>query len=235
MFAIYKREMRSYFTGVIGYVFLVLFLAVGGAVFCMTTLFSMSASVSDFYFYMMLFSAIMLPLLTMKSFSDERKAKTEQLLLTAPVSITGMVFGKFLAALTMFAGALTVNSLYFIILYNYAQVKTAILLGNFIALLLVGTTFISIGVFVSSLTENQLTAAVGTMAIILVFLVIGIVNTLLPASYWLRYVFDCFSIFTRFQTFTNGYFDLSSLIYYLSVSAVFVYLTIRVYDRRRYN
>ena len=201
----------------------------------MTTLFSMSAAVSDFFFYMMLFSAIMLPLLTMKSFSDERKAKTEQLLLTAPVSITGMVFGKFLAALTMFAGALTVNSLYFIILYNYAQVKTALLLGNFIAMLLVGITFISIGIFVSSLTENQLTAAVGTMAIILVFLAIGIVNTLLPASYWLRYVFDCFSIFTRFQTFTNGYFDLPSLLYYLSVSAVFIYLTIRVYDRRRYN
>jgi ABC-2 type transport system permease protein len=104
-----------------------------------------------------------------------------------------------------------------------------------LALLLVGMTFISIGIFVSSLTENQLTAAVGTIGIILVLLLIGVVNALLPATFWLRYVLDCFSIFTRFQTFTNGYFDLSSLIYYLSVSAVFVYLTIRVYDRRRYN
>ncbi|MBQ3015507.1 MAG: ABC transporter permease subunit [Clostridia bacterium] len=235
MLSIYKREMRSYFTGVIGYVFLVLFLALGGGIFCLTTLFAMSAEVSNFFTYMLIFSAVILPLLTMKSFSDERKAKTEQLLLTAPVSITGMVLGKFLAALTMFAGALFVNSLYFLILYRYAEVKTAHLIGNFVALLLVGMTFIAIGVFVSSLTENQLTAAVGTMAIILLFLGIGIINSLLPASFWLRYVFDCVSIFTRFQTFVNGYFDLSSLLYYLSVTVVFVYLTIRVYDRRRYN
>ena len=227
--------MRSYFTGVIGYVFLVLFLAIGGAVFSYTTLFSMSADISTFFTVMMIFCAIVLPLLTMKSFSDERRAKTEQLLLTAPISLTSMVLAKFLAALTMFGGALLVNSLYFIILYPYAHVKTANLIGNVLALLLVGMTFISIGIFVSSLTENQLTAAVGTIGIILVLLLIGVINALLPATFWLRYVLDCFSIFTRFQTFTNGYFDLSSLIYYLSVSAVFVYLTIRVYDRRRYN
>ncbi len=235
MLAIYKREMRSYFTGVIGYVFLVLFLAIGGAVFCLTTLFAMSADVTNFFLYMLIFSAVILPLLTMKSFSDERKAKTEQLLLTAPVSITGMVFGKFLAALTMFGGALLVNSLYFLILYRYAELKTAVLLGNVLAIFLVGMTFISIGIFVSSLTENQLTAAVGTMAIILVFLAIGIVNAFLPSAFWLRYVFNCISIFTRFQNFTNGIFDLSSILYYLSVSAVFVYLTIRVYDRRRFG
>lgn len=227
--------MRSYFTGVIGYVFLVLFLAVGGAIFAITTLFSMTASVTSFFTYMLIFSAIILPLLTMKSFSDERKAKTEQLLLTAPVSITGMVFGKFLAALTMFGGALFVNSLYFIILYRYAIVKTSILLGNIVALFLVGMTFIAVGIFVSSLTENQLTAAVGTMAILLVLLAIGIINTFLPSNYWLRYVFNCISVFTRFQTFTNGYFDLSSVLYYLSVASVFVYLTIRVYDRRRFG
>lgn len=227
--------MRSYFTGVIGYVFLVLFLAIGGGIFCLTTLFAMSAEVANFFTYMLIFSAVILPLLTMKSFSDERKAKTEQLLLTAPVSITGMVLGKFLAALTMFAGALAFNSLYFLILYRYAEVKTAHLIGNFLALLLVGMTFIAIGVFVSSLTENQLTAAVGTMGIILLFLGIGVINSLLPSAFWLRYVFDCVSIFTRFQTFVNGYFDLSSLLYYISVTAVFVYLTIRVYDRRRYN
>lgn len=227
--------MRSYFTGVIGYVFLVLFLAIGGAMFCLTTLFSMSANVTTFFTYMLIFSAVILPLLTMKSFSDERKGKTEQLLLTAPISITGMVFGKFLAALTMFGGALLINSLYFLILYLYADVKTAVLIGNVVAILLVGMTFISIGIFVSSLTENQLTAAVGTMAIILLFLAIGIINTFLPSAYWLRYVFNCISIFSRFQAFTNGYFDLSSLLYYLSVTVVFVYLTIRVYDRRRFG
>ena len=235
MLAIYKRELRAYFTGVIGYVFLVIYLALAGVMFCYTTLFSMSSDVTAYYTMMLLFSAIMLPLLTMKSFSEERKMKTEQLLLTAPVSIPSMVFAKFLAAYTVYGGAAVFTSLYFLILLPYATLKVAVLIGNAVALLLVGMVFIAIGLFVSSLTENQLSSAIGTIAIILVFLGIGLINTLLPSSYWLRYVFDALSIFTRFQTFVNGYFDLASVIYYLSVAAVFVWLTIRVYDRRRYS
>ena len=233
MLAIYKREMRSYFTTVIGYAFLVIFLVVGAVIFSLTTLFAMSADVTSYYLYMMIFSGVVLPLLTMKSFSEERKIKTEQLTLTAPVSLISMVMGKFLAAVTVFFGAVSVSSLSFLFLFPYASVKTATLFGNYFALLLVGMTFISIGLFVSSLTENQLSAAVGTIAIILALLAIGVVNLLLPSSYFLRYVFDFLSIFTRFQAFTNGYFDLSSLVYYLSVSAVFLYRTVRVYDRRR--
>ncbi len=235
MLAIYKREMRSYFTGVIGYVFLVLYLAVAGLAFCYTTLYSMSAEVGSFYLIMMLFSAVALPLLTMKSFSEERRSKTEQLLLTAPVSIPGMVMGKFLAAYTMFGGATVFSSLFFLILYSYAFIQFGILIGNLVALLLVGFVFIAIGLFVSSLTENQLSAAVGTIAIILGFLIIGLINALLPSSYWLRYVFDSISIFTRFQAFSNGYFDLSTVIYYLSIGGIFLYLTFRVYDRRRFG
>lgn len=235
MLAIYKREMRSYFTGFIGYVFLVIYLAVAAVLFCATTLFAMSSSVTSYFTLMLIFSAIMLPLLTMKSFSEERKTKTEQLILTAPVSIVKMVIAKVLAAYTMFAGAMLFTSLYFLFLIPYARLQFATLLGNVLALLLVGYVFIAIGIFVSALTENQLSAAVGTIAIILAFLGIGLVSMLLPSSYWLRFVFNALSIFTRFQTFTSGYFDLASLIYYLSVGSIFVYLTIRVYDRRRFN
>ncbi len=235
MIAILKRELRAYFTGVVGYVFLASFLAVSAAVFSYTTLFSMSADVTAYFTFMLLFSAIILPILTMKSFSEERKMRTEQLLMTSPVSITGVVFGKLLASYIMYAGALLFSSLYFIILAPYAEVKLAVLIGNVLAMLLVGLVFISIGLFVSSLTENQLTAAVGTMAIILAFLAIGLISSLLPTEYWLRFLLDSLSVFTRFQSFTNGYFDIASLIYYLSAAGIFVFLTIRVYDRRRYN
>ena len=235
MLAIYKREMRSYFTGFIGYVFLVIYLAVAAVLFCYTTLFAMSSNVTTYFTLMLIFSAIMLPLLTMKSFSEERKTKTEQLILTSPVSIFKMVVAKVLAAYTMFAGTMLFTSLYFLLLIPYARLQVATLIGNIVALLLVGYVFIAIGIFVSSLTENQLSAAVGTVAIILAFLGIGLLSSLLPSSYWLRFVFNALSIFTRFQTFTNGYFDLASLIYYLSVGSIFVYLTIRVYDRRRFS
>ena len=234
MLAVFKKEMHSYFTSVIGYVFLVIYLALGGALFAYTTLYAMSADVTTFYTLMLIFSAIILPLLTMKSFSEERKIKTEQLLLTAPVSITGMVLGKFLAAYVMFAGCILLNSLYFLVLNYYAVLKFMILLGNVVAMLLVGMLFISIGLFVSSLTENQLAAAIGTIAIILVFLLIGLLSSLFPSAHWFRmYVLNFISILTRYQGFANGYFDIASLVYYLSVSCIFLYLTIRVYDRRR--
>ena len=234
MLAVFKKEMHSYFTSVIGYVFLVIYLALGGALFCLTPLFSMTADVTNFYNYMILASAILLPLLTMKSFSEERKIKTEQLLLTAPVSITGMVMGKFLAAYVMFAGCMILNSLYFLVLNYYAVLKFAILFGNVVAILLVGMMFISIGLFVSSLTENQLAAAIGTIAIIVAFLLIGVLASLFPSSHWFRmYVLNFISILSRYQGFSNGYFDISSLIYYISVSGIFLYLTVRIYDRRR--
>ena len=235
MLAIFKRELRAYFTGVIGYVFLVLYLALAGVIFCYTPLFAMSSEVTTFYTFMMIFSGIMLPLLTMKSFSEEKKMKTEALLLTAPVSLPSMVIGKFLASLTVFAGAEILTTLYFLFLIPYAKLKFAVLVGNSVALLLVGTVFIAIGLFVSSLTENQLSAAVGTIAIILAFLGIGFLGSLVPSSYAIRYVLDALSIFTRFQTFVNGYFDLASIVYYLSCTAVFLWLTVRVYDRRRFS
>ena len=235
MLAIFKRELRSYFVGVIGYVFLVIYLAMAGILFSYTTMFAMSSNVTNYFTLMLIFSAIVLPLLTMKSFSEERKTKTEQLILTSPVSLPAMVFGKFFASYVVFASATLLTSLYFLFLIPYTQLQFAILFGNVIAMLLVGMVFISIGLFVSSLTENQLSAAIGTIAIIIGFLGIGLINALLPTKYALRYVFGALSIFTRFQSFTNGYFEFASAIYYLSVSAVFLWLTIRVYDRRRFG
>ena len=235
MLAIFKRELRSYFVGVLGYVFLVIYLTVAGILFSYTTMFSMSSDVTNYFTLMLVFSAVVLPLLTMKSFSEERKTKTEQLILTAPVSLPSMVFGKFFASYTVFAAATVLTSFYFLFLIPYTQLKFAVLFGNLIALLLVGMVFISIGLFVSALTENQLSAAIGTIAIILGFLGVGLINALIPTSYAIRYVFDALSIFSRFQSFVNGYFEFASIIYYLSVSGIFLWLTVRVYDRRRFG
>ena len=116
--------------------------------------------------------------------------------------------------------------------YGIKKIGKGVMLTD---LLFVGAVFIAVGLFVSSLTENQLAAAVGTIAILIAFLGVGLLGLLLPTEYWLRYVLDSLSIFTRFSTFTNGYFDLASVVYYASVTAIFLYLTVRVYDRRRYH
>ncbi|MBQ2719389.1 MAG: ABC transporter permease [Clostridia bacterium] len=234
MLAIYKRELSAYFSTPIGYVFCAIFLALSGAVFSYTTLFSMTADVTSYFTVMLLLLVILVPLLTMKLFSEERKQRTEQLLLTAPVSLYAMVGGKFLAAYTLFAGCTLLSFLSFFILYLSAHVKTAVLFGNLVAILLLGMTFIAIGIFVSALTENQLAAAIGTVAILLVLVLVSFLNSVISV-YWIRFVLSSISVFARFQNFTQGVFDIAALFYYLSVSAVFLFLTVRVFEKRRWG
>ena len=234
MLAIYKRELQAYLTSAIGYAFIALFFAVSGGVFVYTTLYAGTAKPGNYYSYMLIFFVILLPILTMKSFSEERKLRTEQLLLTAPVSIPAMVAAKFLAAMTVFVSCMALCSCSFLLLAKYATVRAAMVFGNLIAILLVGGAFIAIGLFVSALTENQLAAAIGTIGIILLFFVVSLLNNFIPV-YWIRFVLSGVSIFSRFGNFTQGAFDFSALLYYLSVMFVFLLLTGRVYDRRRYR
>ena len=235
MIAIYKREMRSYFTTPLGYVFLGAYLAIAGAVFSYTTLFAQSASVTPFFTFMLYASVVLLPLLTMKLFSEDRKQRTEQLLLTAPISLYSLVAGKFLAAYTLYAGCTLVSFCNFFILYFYIEkVKTAVLFGNLLAILLLGMTFIAVGVFASALTENQLAAAIGTTAILVAFLGIGLLNSFIPV-YWIRFVLSSLSVFTRFQNFGQGVFDIAAIFYYLTITAAFLFLTTRVFEKRRWG
>ena len=235
MLAIYKRELAAYFTTPIGYVFCAVYLALAGAIFSYTTLFSMSADVTSYFTYILILLVVLIPLLTMKLFSEDRKQRTEQLLLTAPVSLYSLVAGKFLAAYTLYAGCTLLSFCNFFILYFYIEkVKTAVLFGNLLAILLLGMTFIAVGVFASALTENQLAAAIATTAILLVFLGIGLLNSIIPV-YWIRFVLSSLSVFTRFQNFGQGVFDIAAIFYYLTITAAFLFLTVRVYEKRRWN
>ena len=121
MFAIYKKEMRSYFTTPLGYVFAAVFLAVSGFLFAMSTLQMQSSDISS-YFQLMIFGYIVvIPLITMRSFAEERRTRTEQLLMTSPVSITSMILAKFFAAFTMFGGTVLVSCFYYLPLFRYGE------------------------------------------------------------------------------------------------------------------
>ncbi len=248
MFAIYKKELRSFFINPIGYVFAGAFLGLAALLCCYTTLMSNSYDTSTYFTLMMFAIGILIPLLTMRLFAEERKLRTEQLLLTAPVTITGMVLGKFLAALTMFGSTLLISCINFIPLYVTAAAErgydtygirhigpvTGELIGNLVGLLLIGAAFIALGTFISALTENQLAAAVITISVIVLMLGIGLLNTFIDI-YWLRSVLSWISIYSRFGNFQNGLFDFASILYYASICFVFVFLTVRVYERRRWN
>ena len=167
MLAIYKRELRSYFVTPIGYIFCGMFLLVSGLLFYFTTLANQStASLSEYFFYMILMFAILIPLLTMKLFAEDRRTKTEQLLLTAPVSLTGMVMGKYLAALTIYGCTFIANIFNFVLLYMYGTPNTGSIVANILGVFLIGAAFVAVGLFLSSLTQNQLIAAVSSIGAI---------------------------------------------------------------------
>ena len=236
MLSIYKKELRSYFTTPIGYVFFAVFLAISAVLCTFTTIKASNptTNVSTFFTGLLFVLIVIIPLLTMKLFSEEKKMRTEQLLLTAPISITNMVLSKFFAALTLYAGALLLSSLNMIPLFIYAEPEAAVIFGNYIAIFLVGSAFIAIGVFMSSLTENQLAAAVSTTAVLLALLVINFANGAID-SYAVRSVLSWLSIYSRYTAFTYGIFDYVALLYYVSVCFVFCYLTIRIYEQRRWK
>jgi ABC-2 type transport system permease protein len=111
---------------------------------------------------------------------------------------------------------------------------TGQLIGNLVGLLLIGAAFIALGAFISALTENQLAAAVITISVIALMLGLGLVNSLIDI-YWIRAVLSWISIYSRFGNFQNGLFDFASILYYASICFVFVFLTVRVYEKRRWN
>ena len=225
MFAIFKKEMRSYFINPIGYVFVGIFLALSALLCCYTTIQSNSYSTSAYFTIMIFALVILIPLLTRRSFAEERKLKTEQLLLTAPVTIWGMTLGKFFAAFTIFFGSLLTSCINFFPLYTYANQEraaaeysvihigpsTARIIGCLIGVTLIGAAFIAIGMFVSSLTENQLASAVITISIIIFMLLLNLINPHID-SYAVRVVIDWFCVLSRFAAFTNGYIDYAAII-----------------------
>ena len=235
MSAVYKRELRSYFVTPIGYIFCGMFLLVSGLLFYFTTLANQSTqSLGEYFMYMIFMFAILIPLLTMKLFAEDRRTKTEQLLLTAPVSLTGMVMGKYLAALTIYGCTFLVNTVNFVLLYMYGTPNTASIFANIFGVFLIGAAFVAVGLFLSSLTQNQLIAAVSSIGLNAAMLLLFFVVDSIPFE-WLQNVLAWFSILDRYVPFMNQTLSIPAVVYFFSLAAVFVFLTVRVYDKRRWS
>jgi ABC-2 type transport system permease protein len=234
MFAIYTRELKSYFLTPIGYVFCGMFLLVSGFLFSYTTLLAQSTTaIGEYFIYLMAVFAVLLPLLTMKLFSEDRKTRTDQILLTSPVSVFGIVMGKYLAAITVFGATFVVNSFNFVLLFKYGSPNMTSIFMNILGLFLLGAAFIAIGVFLSSLTENQLIAAVAAMGVNAAMLLISLLAGNVESTFW-RTVLKWFSVIDRFTPFVNQMLDVSAIVYYISLAAIAIFITTRVIEKRRW-
>lgn len=235
MFAIYMRELKSYFLTAIGYVYCGMFLVVSGLAFAQCTLLKQSTgSIGEYFVWMIIIFAVLIPLLTMKLIAEDRKTRTDQILLTSPVSVTGIVMGKYLAALTVYASTFLVNSFNFVLLAKYGEPNAISILTNILGVFLLGAAFIAIGIFLSSLTENQLIAAVSAMGVNAAMLLVSLLADNISGTA-LRTVVKWFSVLDRFAPFTHQMLDVSAIVYYLSLAAAFLFLTTRVIEKRRWS
>ncbi len=233
MTAIFKREFSAYFKNPIGWVFLAIFWF-----FCGWGLFILISAgynmISYVFSNMIIVLLIGIPVLTMRLMSEEIRMKTDQALLTAPVSLSGIVWGKFLAALALFGVGMAMTVVDFIILSSFASPQVSIFVGNLIGLALMGGAFIAIGLFISTMTQSQLAAAILSFAVILFFYMLDGFASYVPWG-WAVDLLTSISFFSRYNEFTNGILDYGNIIFFASVIFIFNFLSVRVLERRRWS
>lgn len=287
MIAILKHELRTYFHSLTAYVFgafLLVFVGIGAM------LYNLNSAVSNFE-YVLEFSSlifvVIVPILTMRVLAEERKQKTDQLLYSLPVSTTKVILGKFFALLVVYLIPLCIISVYPLIFSRYGEVYLLTSYGSMAAFFIMGAALIAVGVFISSLTENQgFAAGIGIAAVLLnyfsvqlaeyvsatafgtvvvIFLFAALlawvihrltknellsygVGLLIMAATAVTFYVDStvfdgllpelmrkLSLFDRFSTIVNGVFDLTAMVYFLSVAVLFLFLSVQSLEKRRYN
>lgn len=234
MGAIFRRELGAYFTSSIAYIFLAVFWIFSGYFFFAGCLVSATTDMSRMFQSMFLIIIFLIPILTMRLFSEEKKQKTEQGLLTAPVSLGEIVFGKYFAALALYTVALLMPFVYALILSGFGVVEWGMVFANFLALFLLGAAFIAVGELVSALTENQIAAAVLSFIALMALYMIDVINNYISVKV-VNTVLEQLSFYRKYYAITCGLFNVSTIVFYISVAVIFNYLTIRVFERRRWS
>ena len=286
MMAILKRELKSYFLTPIGYIYMGFFLLVAGVFFTFGNLISRSSQYTGFLGGILFIYLFAVPLLTMRLFSEEKRQRTDQLLLTSPISIPEVVLGKFLAAFTVYLITLAITVMYALVVGIYGDLSFWETLGAYIGFIFLGASYIAVGVFVSAGTENQLTSAlVSFFSLLMIWLIDPISNSLpvdliagiifasllvvalcgyiylntknlyitaalfllgaliIAATYFIdkvvfigfmRKFFSWFSLNKRYENFSMGLLKIDSLVYYLSFTGLFLFLTVRLIEKQRW-
>lgn len=233
MLAILKREFKSYFTSPIGYVCLAVFVAFEG--FYFSILYSAGyPDVSYVFSGMFTIALFIIPILTMRLLSEDKRQKVDQALLTAPVELWSIALGKFLAALSVFALGFSPTLIYQLILQAISTPDWLVFFGNYLGMILMGASLISLGLFISSLTESQVVSAVGSFAVSLALLSLDSLSSVANSSI-VDSIVSWISFSARYSAFVSGTFDFTNLIFFVSFTAVFLFLTVRMLEKKRYS
>lgn len=223
MFSIIKKELKSYLFSPIGYIFTGLFLLIFSIFFYITIFNSQIVNFEYLFYNGATILTFVTPVLTMRMFSEERKNGTEQLLLTSPVSVTSIVFGKFIAAAIMMFITEIFTLIYFFILKYFGNPSFIVAFSTLLGFFLLSLAYISFGMFASSITENQIVACVLTIGVFLAMWFLPNISK----------VFDLFSLIYKFESFPSGLISISEVITFISFTILFILLTIVAIQRRK--
>lgn len=232
MKAIFKKEMNIYSNTVIGTVFISVFMIAATIYFYMYNIASESSSMLYLFQDMDVIMLVLIPLLTMRLMSEEKKNKTDQLLLTAPVSVPEIILGKYFAAVAIFGAALLITLIFPAAIVIFGKPAVGVLVGSYIGFFLKGCVYIAIGLFISSLTENQIVSALLMFLIMVLFFIMDTLASVFPA---IDPVISFISVNARVTEFYLGSFNFEHIIYYLSMIALFLFYSVKMVERRRYN
>lgn len=234
MTAILKRELGSFFTSAVGYVVMAVYYFFAGLFFYYYCLESNSKDMATVFSNMFMITVLVIPIITMKSFAEEKRQKTDQALLTSPLGLGEIVIGKFLGAFIMFLCCMAIYVLFAFTLSVYSAPDWSVFIGNLLGTILLGGAMIAINIFISSLTESMtISAVVGMCAGLAIFFVDSIAE--LVSISWISTAISSLSFVGHYQNFTTGILSVSDMVFFLSVIALFNFLALRVLEKRRWS
>lgn len=235
MSSVFKKEFKSFFTSPIGYCVLAVLFCISGLFFFLNNLSGGSGDLSGVFSSMYLVILLVLPILTMRIFSEEKRQKTDQALLTSPVSLTGVVTGKFLAAFAVFFLGMLITIVYAVVVAVMIEPDWMLIIGSFLGTLLLGGTVIALGVMISSFTESQFVSALLTIVITVLWMLVDSLSSVFANSKVVQAVVEFLSLENRYSNFVMGTINYDDILFFISMQAIFLFLTIRVLDRKRWN
>lgn len=234
MWAVAKREYISFFKNPIGYFLMAIYGVLSAIVFSIFVLWNNTSYLGDYFgFYLIFVDIAVISVMAMRFFSEDKKLRTDQLLLTAPVPVSKLVLGRFIGAMLVFWTASLLNVIYIIVIDIFGNLDYGALFTNFIGSLLLTGAMMSIAIFISAVTDSPIASAAGSLAVLFGLMVLDFFAMFMPP--WLSSILVKLTIYSYYDDFTNGILNLVPVVYYISIAAVMLFLTVRMIEKRRWS
>ncbi len=235
MGAILKRELSAYFNSATAYVVMAVFFLFSGYFFYGYCFEGNTTSLANVYSAMFMIIMFIIPIITMKTFAEEKRQKTDQALLTSPCSLTEIVIGKFLGAFILYVLCCCIFLVYALVISFFAAPDWEVVLCTFLGIVLLGGSLIAINVFISVLTESMLIAAIAGMCLGLIISMMSSIVALVSSVSWLASLLDTLNFYNYYTNFTYGILSITDIVFFLSVIGLFVFFTVRALEKRRWS